>query len=72
MEVFCVTILGGLYLEGLTHGGAYFRNFTVSLFFFSASPPDNFPWKIGGAGIRIELMIVNIETPLLLYYRSFG
>ena len=20
---------GGLYLEGLTHGGAYFRNFTV-------------------------------------------
>ena len=31
MEVFCVTILGGLYLEGLTHGGAYFRNFTVFL-----------------------------------------
>ena len=26
---FCVTILGGLYLEGLIHGGAYFRNFTV-------------------------------------------
>ena len=26
MEVFCVTILGGLYLEGLTHGGAYVRN----------------------------------------------
>ena len=22
---------GGLYLEGLTHGGAYFRNFTVFL-----------------------------------------
>ena len=22
---------GGLYLEGLIHGGAYFRNFTVSL-----------------------------------------
>ena len=40
---FCVTILGGLYLEGLIHGGAYFRNFTVykmdqvlghSLYFF--------------------------------------
>ena len=31
-EDFCVTGLGGLYLEGLTHGGAYFRNFTV---FFS-------------------------------------
>ena len=28
-EVFCITILGGLYLEGLIHGGAYFRNFTV-------------------------------------------
>ena len=29
-EGFCVTILGGLYLEGLIHGGAYFRNFTVA------------------------------------------
>ena len=28
-RVFCVTGLGGLYLEGLIHGGAYFRNFTV-------------------------------------------
>ena len=28
MEVFCVTILGGLYLEGLTHGGTYVRNFS--------------------------------------------
>ena len=28
-EGFCVTILGGLYLEGLIHGGAYFRDFTV-------------------------------------------
>ena len=28
-EGFCITILGGLYLEGLIHGGAYFRNFTV-------------------------------------------
>ena len=26
---FCVTILGGLYLERLIHGGAYFQNFTV-------------------------------------------
>ena len=25
----CNTGLGGLYLEGLIHGGAYFRNFTV-------------------------------------------
>ena len=28
-EGFCVTGLGGLYLEGLIHGGPYFRNFTV-------------------------------------------
>ena len=28
---FCVTSLEGLYLEGLIHGGAYFRNFTVFL-----------------------------------------
>ena len=27
--VFCVTGLGGLYLVGLIHGGAFFRNFTV-------------------------------------------
>ena len=27
MEGFCVTGLGGLYLEGLIHGGAYFQNF---------------------------------------------
>ena len=30
-ENFCVTSLGSLYLEGLRHGGAYFRNFTVFL-----------------------------------------
>ena len=28
-RVFCVTGLGGLYLEGHIHGGAYFWNFTV-------------------------------------------
>ena len=28
-EGFFFTSLGGLYLEGLIHGGAYFRNFTV-------------------------------------------
>ena len=26
---FCVTNLGGVYLEGLIQGGAYFWNFTV-------------------------------------------
>ena len=28
-RVFCFTSLGGLYLEGLKHGGAYFLNFMV-------------------------------------------
>ena len=28
---FCVTILCSLYLEGLIHGGAYFRNCTVNV-----------------------------------------
>ena len=27
-RVFCVMTSGGLYLEGLIHGGAYFRDFT--------------------------------------------
>ena len=31
---FCVTGLGGLYLDGLINGGAYFRNFTVFFFVF--------------------------------------
>ena len=30
-EAFHITSLGGLRLEGLIHGGAYFRNFTVFL-----------------------------------------
>ena len=29
-RVFCGTGLGGFYVEGLTHGVAYFQNFTVS------------------------------------------
>ena len=31
MEGFLRYRVGGLYLEGLTHGGAYFRNFTVTM-----------------------------------------
>ena len=31
LRVFRVAGLGGLYWEGLIHGGAYFRNFTVFL-----------------------------------------
>ena len=29
-RVFCVTSLGGLYLEGLIHGGDYFWKFTLT------------------------------------------
>ena len=32
-------ILRGLYLEGLIHGGAYFRNFTVSWSMRKRQPP---------------------------------
>ena len=28
-EGFCLAALGGVYLEGLIHRGAYFRNFTL-------------------------------------------
>ena len=28
-RVFALRVLGGLYLEGVTYGGAYFRSFTV-------------------------------------------
>ena len=31
-EDFSRYLFGGLYLEGLTHGGAYFWNFTVSVY----------------------------------------
>ena len=33
-KVSCATSLGGLYLEGLIHGWAYFRNFTVCQQFY--------------------------------------
>ena len=45
-KVFCVTSLGGLYLEGLIHGGAYFRNFTVSA--------GARQWVDGGGGWRSQ------------------
>ena len=34
-RVFCIMSLGSLYLEGLIHGGAYFRNFTVVVLYYS-------------------------------------
>ena len=39
-KVFCLTSLGGLYLEELIHEGAYFRNFTVSAGALSNSFPS--------------------------------
>ena len=39
-RVFCVTSLGGLYLEGLMHGEAYFQNFTVLGYYcYCVNPP---------------------------------
>ena len=40
-RVFCVTSLGGLYLEGLMHGGPYFRNFTVTFLKKINCQPEN-------------------------------
>ena len=37
-RAFCVTGLGGLYLEGLAHGGPYFRNFTVNYIMMGLIP----------------------------------
>ena len=39
MEGFCVMSLGGLYLEGFIHRGAYFFNFTVLLFLILVEHP---------------------------------
>ena len=38
---FCVTGLGGLYLEGLIHGKDYFQNFTVVLNCISCTNCDH-------------------------------
>ena len=59
MEVFCIMILGGLYLEGLIRGGAYFRNFTVSQPVFTAA------WKatVAQKGHRCKLkMLLQIKN----------
>ena len=34
-RLFALQVWGGLYLEGLIHGGACFRNFTVSFIIHS-------------------------------------
>ena len=39
---FCVAGLGGFYLEGLIHGGAYFQNFTV---FYSSFSTEDYYFK---------------------------
>ena len=47
-EGFCVTILRGLYLEGLIHGGAYFRNstaFFLGIWHFSSKFPSRLTCK---------------------------
>ena len=39
-KVFCVTSLGCLYLEGIIHGGAYFRNFMVYIIYLIFQLPE--------------------------------
>ena len=39
-KVFCVTSLGCLYLEGIIHGGAYFRNFMLYIIYLIFQLPE--------------------------------
>ena len=55
-RVFCVTSLGGVYLEGLLHGGAYFRNFTVC----------SFPEKRGKKSIKMKALTIRAEFVCML------
>ena len=45
-RVFCVTGLGGLYLEGLIHGGAHFRNFTVCRGYYTVARRYEFYFRV--------------------------
>ena len=57
-EGFYVTSLGGLYLEGLIHGGAYFQNFTVFLF-AGLCLNGHMQWWVGGGAGGKNLYHVN-------------
>ena len=59
-EGFCVTGLGGLYLEGLIHGGAYFRNFTVA--FRSATKSYRVLYEQQRSGEGRHKSFTHIET----------
>ena len=45
-RVFCVTGLGGLCLEGLIHGGAHFRNFTVYRGYYTVARRYEFYFRV--------------------------
>ena len=69
-EGFCITGLGGLYLEGLIHGGAYFRNFTVHGNEFEAAAKEkqklteikNDRYKGGASEYHLAWALVKILT----------
>ena len=50
---------GGLYLEGLIHGGAYLRNFTVSAFFPELT-------RLGKVSFNFSLLLYS--TVVSIYY----
>ena len=52
-EGFCVRSLGGLYLEGLIHGGNYFRNFTV----FHSKSHWNFTAEFTGRWLNCSVFL---------------
>ena len=65
-KVFWVTSLGGLYLEGLIHGGAYFRNFTVYLTIIPrarmGSESIAAEWAIDSEAMRARGIIVLVKS----------
>ena len=50
----------GLYLEGLIHGGAYFRNFTVCYYFFFFF---NFFFQVFAANSDRHTIVSHALTP---------
>ena len=65
-EGFYVTGFGGLYLEGLMHGEAYFRNFRRYADFFAS------PFLLNWIELHLYLVcfaleVLNVEVVILVY-----
>ena len=59
-------VLGGLYLEGLVHGGAYFRNFTGLLI------GSTYPFPGGMSPNSVKKKITNCLHFKIMQYLALG